>query len=251
MEVVVLKDLLDRLNIQVPDLENMDVDEGLSLYEFQLASKNYFAFELSRDPDGQDGTRTNWTRQHFLFFNNQRDAEKYYRFWKPREYRLREEHHLYNTKFDLNTYNMAWNHIVTDYERSLEAKPRQAQNHAPNFTPSGSKPFSEGNKGDSFDLCCLGCGGLKGEKTLFSDYLKEKTSTFATSGISEETVNQTRAVRTRMFVPSVEVTGITPSLTPATPDLTDIFLKLSVKTRDCKSRVSDGYSRIDESKWLY
>lgn len=31
-----------------------------------------------------------------------------------------------------------------------------------------------------------------------------------------------------MFVPSVEVMGITPSLTPATPDLTDIFLKLSI-----------------------
>ncbi|KAJ3931057.1 MAG: hypothetical protein NXY57DRAFT_962100 [Lentinula lateritia] len=93
-EVVVLKDLLDRLNIRVPDLEKADEDEGLSLYEFQLASKNYFAFELSRDPDGQEGTRTNWTRQHFLFFNNQRDAEKYYRFWKPREYRLREERRL-------------------------------------------------------------------------------------------------------------------------------------------------------------
>ncbi|KAJ3804895.1 hypothetical protein F5876DRAFT_70247 [Lentinula aff. lateritia] len=155
-EVVVLKDLLDRLNIRVPDVEKADEDEGLSLYEFQLASKNYFAFELSRDPDGQEGTRTNWTRQHFLFFNNQRDAEKYYRFWKPREYRLREEHRLYNTKFDLTTYNMAWNRVVTDYERSLEAKPRQAPNLS--AAPSSSKPFQKGNKGDSFDLCCLGCG---------------------------------------------------------------------------------------------
>ncbi|KIK51843.1 hypothetical protein GYMLUDRAFT_64586 [Collybiopsis luxurians FD-317 M1] len=74
-EVIVLKDLLDKLGI----LKTAGrPDEGLMYPQFQQAAKNYYLFETERDPDSENGTHSAWMCNHFLYFMRQPETELYY-----------------------------------------------------------------------------------------------------------------------------------------------------------------------------
>ncbi|KAJ3752541.1 hypothetical protein EV360DRAFT_88651 [Lentinula raphanica] len=179
----ILKDIMDRLGLPDPDLDPL---EGLTFPSFQQAAKNYYAFEKERDAKGAAGGRAIWTSDHVMFFVNQRDAEAYYRFWKPREYRLRRQRQDYEVPFEISSYEMQWA-LVEEEARRVEASityppyhgnPTQSSFPAPSLSSSLSsgsaqaihphqsgpsyyqsqQPFPKGNKGKTSDLCCLACG---------------------------------------------------------------------------------------------
>ncbi|KAJ3843976.1 hypothetical protein F5878DRAFT_603285 [Lentinula raphanica] len=120
----VLKDITDQLGLPDPEV---DSTEGLSYPSFQQAVKNYYSFEKECDKNGAEGTRARWTQNHFIFFVNQHNAEAYYHFWKPREYRLRMERQDYDLGFEIGSYEMQWALVE-----------EEARCHFDSTTPKGS-----------------------------------------------------------------------------------------------------------------
>ncbi|KAJ3841000.1 hypothetical protein F5878DRAFT_611419 [Lentinula raphanica] len=110
-EVITLQVLLDSLGIS----QSLDRhDEGLTYPQFQQAAKNYYLFETERDPSGEKGTRSIWTRNHFLFFTQQPETEQYYDLWKPRELDFRRDRQLYSKPFTLSSYELCWENVRSE-----------------------------------------------------------------------------------------------------------------------------------------
>ncbi|KAJ3823179.1 hypothetical protein F5880DRAFT_1569114 [Lentinula raphanica] len=114
----VLKDITDQLGLPDPEL---DSTEGLSYPSFQQAVKNYYSFEKEHDKNGAEGTWAQWTQNHFMFFVNQRNAEAYYCFWKPREYCLRMERQDYDLGFEIGSYEMQWALVEEEARRHFDS----------------------------------------------------------------------------------------------------------------------------------
>ncbi|KAJ3779614.1 hypothetical protein GGU10DRAFT_234375, partial [Lentinula aff. detonsa] len=76
----------------------------LTYAKFEQAAANYYRFEMERDPEGNAGNRSTWTKSHFLFWTNCSDAEDTFLFWKPLELEMRQARQDRNLQFDLNSY---------------------------------------------------------------------------------------------------------------------------------------------------
>ncbi|KAJ3719186.1 hypothetical protein C8R42DRAFT_673090 [Lentinula raphanica] len=106
--ILVLSDVISKLGI---DQAGIAPNEGLSFPKFQQAAANFFRFETKRDPKGEEGNRSKWTKNHFLFWTNRPNSAEMYDFWKPIELTMRLERQTYNIAFDVNNYCMAWNRV--------------------------------------------------------------------------------------------------------------------------------------------
>jgi len=81
---------------------------SLTYGQYSEAASQMFNFQSQRDNDSpSDGDIETWTcfwELHFLFFDNQDDAEEYYDKWKYVELDLRRERWSYNYKYNEDYY---------------------------------------------------------------------------------------------------------------------------------------------------
>ncbi|KAJ3732382.1 hypothetical protein DFJ43DRAFT_1182059 [Lentinula guzmanii] len=112
--ILLLSDILEQLNIK-----EGSANEGLTYAKFEQAAANYYRFETERDPKGNAGNRSTWTKSHFLFWTNRSDAEDTFLFWKPLELEMRQARQDRNIQFDLNSYRLTWSRVLIaqDYSR--------------------------------------------------------------------------------------------------------------------------------------
>ncbi|KAJ3991744.1 hypothetical protein F5050DRAFT_1097250 [Lentinula boryana] len=150
-------------------IDPKDPLDGLSFNEFRQAGRNLWQFEITRDgiEDGS-GTRASWTKAHFGFWDSKPEAEALYRYWKPKEWKMREERFTYSLIFDLQDYRDEWSQTksAADTDVKLEAFRSGSLTKSSNLRglPGASStgslaPFPSGSKGKSGSTsCCLGCG---------------------------------------------------------------------------------------------
>ena len=165
------------------DVEKLSktLGEELSLTygQYSEAASQMFNFQAQRDNDSpSDGATETWTRfweLHFLFFDNQDDAEEYYDEWKHVELDLRRERWSYNYKYNedyyASRYMTAKNNrnirIQFDEEMNRREARLRAQFEAktrPREYASGSgsrygpvKPFPEAGSRPSASASCVLC----------------------------------------------------------------------------------------------
>ncbi|KAE9403808.1 hypothetical protein BT96DRAFT_973589 [Gymnopus androsaceus JB14] len=132
-------------------IDPKDPLDGLSFNDFRQAGRNLWCFECERDgtPDGS-GTRSTWTRNHFGFWDSKPDAELMYKYWKPKEWKLREERYTYSLAFDLQDYREEWSQ--TKSAADIDAKLEALRSGYLANTASSSKPAAAATLSSSSDL---------------------------------------------------------------------------------------------------
>ena len=152
---------------------------SLSYGQYSEAASQMFNFQSQRDNDPpSDGIQETWTRfweLHFLFFDNQDDAEEYYDEWKHVELDLRRERWSYSYKYNEGYYASRYmtaknnqnlrSQMEEDMNRreaklrahfEAKARPRdQTYGNGPRFAQN--KPFPEAGSKPSASASCVLC----------------------------------------------------------------------------------------------
>ncbi|KAJ3817619.1 hypothetical protein F5880DRAFT_1628023 [Lentinula raphanica] len=170
------------------DVDDPMLLEDLSFEEFKEAAENFCEYELKRSREKEAGNRFIFASQHFAYFLNQDQPWKSYRYWKPEEFKLREQRAMFNYPFAMVNYNRAWDRAM--HTQQLDEMRYSIQEevlfhfHDGQFNASGGglaksrfspypipsssdqKPavFSLGGKTSRPASCCLGCG-KRGHRT--------------------------------------------------------------------------------------
>ncbi|KAL0059106.1 hypothetical protein AAF712_014177 [Marasmius tenuissimus] len=166
-----LDDLLRKLGVDPAD--NM---EGLTtpLRCFD-AMDQLLAFTAMIDSKGKKGPHFTFMSDHCRFFRFKDNSEEYYRWWKPLERKLRQEHFLKGYKFNAVHYELQWSNMVNRAESDTHGDARfnarigkfnkefggkrksySGRDDGDTFRQGGHKPFPSGNRGTP-DIYYLGC----------------------------------------------------------------------------------------------
>ncbi|KAJ3979255.1 hypothetical protein F5890DRAFT_1569451 [Lentinula detonsa] len=150
-------------------IDPKDPLDGLSFNEFRQAGRNLWQFEIARDgiQDGS-GIRASWTKAHLGFWDSKPEAEALYRYWKPKEWKMREERFTYSLAFDLQDYRDEWSQTKSAADTDVKLEVLQSGLSTKSYNSprllgapltGSSTPFPSGSKGKSGSTsCCLGCG---------------------------------------------------------------------------------------------
>jgi hypothetical protein len=170
---------------------------SLSFGQYTEAATQMYNFQAQRDKDSPDDGET-WTQfweLHFLFFENQHDAEEYYEEWKHVELDLRRERWSYGYAYDaehyVQRYMTAKNNMIqrlrfeeemnrreSKWRAQLDSKPRNrdfvSSGHPSRF--NNNKPFPEAGSRPSVASSCVLCADRSHsvfnhprDKTKFAD----------------------------------------------------------------------------------
>ena len=178
-------------------LPNLGEELSLSFGQYTEAATQMYNFQTLRDKDspGDGETWTQFWELHFLFFENQHDAEEYYEEWKKVELDLRRERWSYNYAYDpdyyVQRYMTAKNNMIQSlrFEEEMnrretkwraqalsESKSRGRDFPSSGFASRSNRPFPEAGSRPSVPSSCILCADRSHslfthprDKTKFTD----------------------------------------------------------------------------------
>lgn len=96
VSVLDIDDMVKKLKEERDVGPTKDVD--LSYTQWLEAMQNHYLFEVQRYGD-PESARPKFIKQHYGFFKNQQDTEKYFSLWLPHEIKIRTRHYGHNEFF--------------------------------------------------------------------------------------------------------------------------------------------------------
>jgi hypothetical protein len=162
-------------------LPSLGEELSLSFGQYTEAATQMYNFQAQRDKDspGDGETWTQFWELHFLFFENQHDAEEYYEEWKNVELDLRRERWSHNYAYDpdyyVQRYMTAKNNMIlrlrfeeemnrreSKWRTQASAMPSESKFRSRDFPSSGfasrfNRPFPEAGSRPSVPSSCILC----------------------------------------------------------------------------------------------